>query len=360
MAKFAILRLKKHHQRGTVAAAAAHLTRERECLNADPAKSGENRVWAGEKSVARVVQQWQKRLETVDRKIRGNAVTCIEYVMTYSPEALDKQGKDGYFKSAIDWLAKRHGKENILTVIEHGDEKTPHLHALVVPIRKKVTAKGKAVNALCAKDLCHGRAVLSAMQDDFYLHAGRPAGLDRGKKGSKAHHQTMRGYYANFNHVANYDELPILNVPEKGFFESGKKYQARADEAIQKQGIGYLIALNERRFLRDQKNGKKLADAEALIEAERKRTADALKMAEDAKRQAQMQIVSATEVQRKLEANLAKAEAAYREAQAKREAHVDFIVKATPEQFTERQAKWRAEIEAENRQKRSQGYGYGD
>lgn len=357
--KFAILRLKKHHQKGTVAAASAHLTRERECPNADPTLSKENRTWAGGQTVARIMSTWNDRLGTVDRKVRADAVTCVEYVMTYSPGALDEKGKNGYFKAAIAWLEKRHGKENILTVVEHVDERTPHLHALVVPIRKKTNAKGREVVALAAKDLCHGRATLSAMQDDFYLAAGKAVGLDRGRKGSRAHHQTIRGFYANISRVGSTVNLPILTLPEKDFLEGNKAYLARAQEAVNKQGFGYMGAIITSRELRAPENAQRAQDAEKDAREARREAEAEKKAAEAAKNELwASKDLTRTEITR-VHAELTrerekreKAEIAYREAQAKREAHVKFIVSATPEEFRERQAQWRKEIAEERDQGR--------
>ena len=44
-----------------------------------------------------------------------------------------------YFAMALDFIAERVGKQNILSAVVHMDEKTPHMHLCFVPI----TPEGK-------------------------------------------------------------------------------------------------------------------------------------------------------------------------------------------------------------------------
>lgn len=203
---FAILRTKKLHGAHGVAWAAQHNHRERDTPNANPERTPANTVLAGAQTTDQVMAIWRDRTATVERKIRSNAVTAIEYMVTASPDAFER-GKlnDGYFRDALKWVEKRHGKENILTAVIHRDETTPHLHVLVVPIHKKtkkytnrVTKETteREVVALDAKSCLNGPKALSAMQTAFASEIGASWGLKRGAEKSSATHEEIAAWYA--------------------------------------------------------------------------------------------------------------------------------------------------------------------
>lgn len=124
-------------------------------------------------------------------KYRKDAVIGLEYFVGASPQWFDgktREQQDAYFRESIDWLEKRHGKENVVGWSIHRDETSPHLVAYVVPISDRGT--------LNAKQWTGGAAALSKMQTDFAKNVGARNDLERGIEGSKAHHQTIKGFYA--------------------------------------------------------------------------------------------------------------------------------------------------------------------
>lgn len=123
---------------------------------------------------------------------RRDAVLCIEYLITASPEAFTRHGgkmpdTSGYFDQAMTWLSARHGAANIVCAELHLDERSPHLVAYITPL----TQDGR----LSARDFLGGPATLRRMQTDFHQRCGKPFGLARGIEGSKATHQAVRAYY---------------------------------------------------------------------------------------------------------------------------------------------------------------------
>lgn len=54
---------------------------------------------------------------------------------------------DEWCDDNIEWLQESFGKDNFVSVVLHMDEKTPHIHATVVPIvtgdRRKICEKKK-------------------------------------------------------------------------------------------------------------------------------------------------------------------------------------------------------------------------
>jgi chromosome segregation ATPase len=93
---------------------------------------------------------------------------------------------------ALKWAYKEFGKKNVLSAELHLDETTPHLHMMVLP----ETPEGR----LSAKIVVGDRNRLSALQDS-YAEALSPLGIDRGVKGSKAKHTSIRQYYTETSKI---------------------------------------------------------------------------------------------------------------------------------------------------------------
>lgn len=186
---YAIMRCAKLSSFGSVGGSLKHCFRERETLNADKSKTEHNTHFYA-KSSDDAFRRLRERLDT-QVKVRKNAVLCVEYVFTASPEffeGADKEKRTQFFEQSLDWLKEKYGEQNIVVASVHDDEKTPHLSAFVVPI----DAKGK----LNAKGLIGNREQMSKDQDSYHAKVA-DLGLERGIKGSKAKHQTIQQYYAN-------------------------------------------------------------------------------------------------------------------------------------------------------------------
>jgi hypothetical protein len=185
-AHFAILRTAKLKSFGNVGGSLSHTYRTRETTNADPDRAATNEH--SHNSPAEVMQALRDRLPD---KYRKDAVIGLEYFVGASPQWFDgktREQQDSYFRESIDWLEKRHGKENVVGWSIHRDETSPHLVAYVVPMSDRGT--------LNAKQWTGGAATLSKMQTDFAKNVGARNDLERGIEGSKAHHQTIKGFYA--------------------------------------------------------------------------------------------------------------------------------------------------------------------
>ncbi len=184
---YCILRTKKLTAIGSIAGSAMHTFREIPAPNVDASRTHLN--WtAGSKNSVELCGAIKALLP---EKRRKDAVLCIEYLITASPEWLrtaDERQRIAYFNGAIGWLRKRHGKENIVCLNLQRDETSEHLVAYVVPR----TADGR----LSAKDFLGGRAKLTAMQTDFWAQVGRAVGLERGLEGSTTKHTTAKQYSA--------------------------------------------------------------------------------------------------------------------------------------------------------------------
>ena len=115
------------------------------------------------------------------RKMRSDAVAAYDFVVSASPEEMSKmppERQKQYFANAADFFKSRYGEKNVITAVVHMDEKTPHLHLLLVPEKDgRVSAK-----ALFNKQEMHD------LQDNFYNQVSSQFGLERGEAGSKAKH----------------------------------------------------------------------------------------------------------------------------------------------------------------------------
>lgn len=228
--KYGILRLTKLGGKGgygksKLAAAARHNLRERDAPNARPEDRDRNIYLAGAKTAKDLMKLWE---ELAPEKVRTNAVHALEYVMSASPEEMDKMGNiqsEDYLRDAYAWVEEKHGAENILSAVIHMDETTPHLQVLVIPLDER----GK----LNAREIVGNATDLSAMQTDYAERVCAKYGLERGLMRSGATHETIKSFYAR----ANANENLSLNLPERatgGFMgrgrETDEEYRGRLSE----------------------------------------------------------------------------------------------------------------------------------
>lgn len=152
----------------------------------------------------------------LSRQVGKNQVKVIRVILSGTHEnmiRIQQEGKlDDWCKDNIDWLKKEYGEENVVAATLHLDERTPHIHASVVPIvrgerRKKNTNKKQEEQVpkrqykkknpnrprLCCDDVM-ARDKLTQYQDS-YGDAMAKYGLERGVKGSEARHITTSEFY---------------------------------------------------------------------------------------------------------------------------------------------------------------------
>ena len=217
---FAVLHLDKAS--GNDAAMTAHIERTIEPKNADRTRTHLNReLITFPDDVTNRTNAIQHRIETagVTRKISQNQVRAIRIMLSGSPDEMKRIEKSGHLddwcRDNIDWLKQTFGADNLVSAVLHLDEKTPHIHATVVPIvsgeRRKAkteTAEGKKkykkknlnTARLCADDIM-ARDKLKSYQDS-YAKTTNKYGLQRGIEGSEARHITTQQYYREL-HLQN-------------------------------------------------------------------------------------------------------------------------------------------------------------
>ena len=233
----------------------------------------------------------QHRIRTAgSRKVSKNQTKAIRVMLTGTHEQMMKIANDGKLDSWIDanlkWLRETFGNENLVSCVLHMDEKTPHLHATVVPIvtgerirRKREGEKKyetKSGPRLSADDVMR-RTKLHEYQNS-YAKAMKPFGLQRGIVGSTAKHQTNSEYYRQ--QVIQYEEdiaklqadvekaqegrNTILAWFGKGDLAKTKKELADKDRLIaelnkQIELQAEKVRLQEQHKIRNRKTAKRLS-----------------------------------------------------------------------------------------------------
>jgi len=267
--KYAILRTQKLKSGQAVRRSLTHAFREQDTPNADPSKTPDN-THIGAQDVGEALDKFNARLPD---KVRKNAVLCVEYLVTGSPDAMKamtRQQQDAYFADALKWLQVRHGAENVVYAGVHRDETTPHMYAYVVPLDER----GK----LNCRSFLGGAKALGEMQTDFAKRVGLAHGLERGLEGSKARHTTIGQYYTRVN-AAMAPKTPAIDIPDAKLLEGKDGYGQRVAKAVIEQVAPELTALRAKAAHTDlaQQQAQAAEQARARSEAYAKQQAAALK-----------------------------------------------------------------------------------
>jgi hypothetical protein len=206
---YAIIRIAKLTSQAHAHNATTHNYRQHEVSNADPAAQHPNLEFINHAKTDYWTLAEARIAEEVTRKVRPDQVRAVEVIMTGSPEAFirDKNGRAADYSNSkwlednLNFLKERYGEKNIVSFTIHQDEKTPHVHAVVIPI----TVDGR----LSAKDIFN-REGLRQLQTD-YAQAMQPHGMSRGIEHSQAEHQPMRRQYGQ--EAENARQVAVLSKP---------------------------------------------------------------------------------------------------------------------------------------------------
>lgn len=133
-------------------------------------------------SYQKEIMDYINKTKVSTKAVRKDAVVVTDWIVTSdknffenkSPEETEK-----FFKTAVDFFGNRYGYENLKYATVHLDEKTPHMHLGVVPIRD-----GK----LSAKTIFN-RNELRDIQSELQNHFEKNGfDLERGIEGSESKH----------------------------------------------------------------------------------------------------------------------------------------------------------------------------
>ena len=210
---YAVLHLEK--AKGTDSRMSAHIERTVHPKNADRTRTHLNRELVQfPEGVRNRTQAIALRIETagIRRKVSANQVKAIRILLTGSNKDMKQMEAEGriedWCNDSLKWIRETYGEQNLVSAVLHMDEKTPHIHATVIPIvtgerrkagqeeqngKKKYRKKNPQDVRLCADDVM-ARHRLKHYQDT-YAQAMNKYGLQRGVDGSLAKHISTMQYY---------------------------------------------------------------------------------------------------------------------------------------------------------------------
>lgn len=198
--------MKKIKDRSQLNSAVSHNFRLYHVPNADPEKTKLNQNLTLTKNFGDIVARLENKFIKHKIKPRKDSVQVCEFILTASPEFFlnHPERKQDWINQNIKFI-KEEFNENILSVVLHEDETTPHFHILMTPI----TSDGR----LSCKDIYGGSSKLSALQTR-YSNSMSPLNLKRGAENSSARHTTVKEFYSLVNTLKNFNANQLDQIAE--------------------------------------------------------------------------------------------------------------------------------------------------
>lgn len=211
--------------------------------HADPKKKHLNKnfeVFQGREklSLSKAIQDRVKEGYTSTRKIRANTVMYKTHILTGTHEDMKRIFSNE--KTANDWIEKNKefinkefGEKNVVRFTLHLDEKTPHIHAITVPI----TNDGR----LSAKEIV-GNKVIMQQRQDRYAEAMKDFGLERGLRNTGITHENATAYYSRISEAEK--NVSVLEI--KAEKNSLGVYKSDSVQMLEKAFNSANLALNDK------------------------------------------------------------------------------------------------------------------
>jgi hypothetical protein len=266
---YAIFRVAKRKTGSSVAAMSRHALRETAVPNAI-AGGPKPEVLAGARSTQELMQALHAGIAQA-KALGGSqgftkaSTPVLDILVTTSADdagRIGKAGQDDYFRRGLAYIAQAFGgRANILTACVHRDETTPHLQVLVMPLDRET-------NRFAASKMIGGPVGLSEHQDKFHEAAGKPHGLLRGEKRSRAKHVPVRALYAAMN--AGHDAPKAVEVPPAPGMIDRLKPDYLAKKKAHEDALAANAAQREK-LLAQAKAGRMMHPALMARQAERYR-----------------------------------------------------------------------------------------
>jgi hypothetical protein len=228
LANFAIMRIEKRKDIGSVRRCAAHHLRTAPTPNADPNRGIKVLTGSSDPNDVTMIINGVAS----DLMKRKDAIRAMDVFCGASPEFFAQGGSIREFEAiALAWASETFGPDNIVLAVTHEDESTPHVQMLITP----VTPAGK----LSASHWLDGPKKLRALQNSF-ADAMKPLGLERGIEGSKAKHEDIKTFYGKLEPAAKQakatidkaEEVQILQTAREAKIVAGASQLAQAEAAL--------------------------------------------------------------------------------------------------------------------------------
>lgn len=198
-----ILRFEKIKSFQDLGKSNAHVYRYSNTLNAN--EKIKNKIIFGNGNIVKSVKD---KIKKHNLKTRANSVICIETLLTLSPEFFENNKKEKineFAKEACSFLTENF-KDELVSIVLHLDESTPHIHAHFVPM-----IKDNDGYKLCAKERLT-KITLRNFQKNYNEKMKKINPNISYKAGSNAKHQDIKAYYEIVNSKTNplKEEIELL------------------------------------------------------------------------------------------------------------------------------------------------------
>ena len=211
-------------------------------------------------SYEKQIKDYVNKTKISNRAIRKDAVLCDEWIITSDKQFFenlsDEQTRE-FFETAKNYFAEHYGEENIAYASVHLDEKTPHMHMGIVPMR----------NGTLSSKAMFNRDELKKIQADFpkYL-SDNGFDLERGKVNSETKHLSVKDYKEK--------QQMLENMDAKIDLRQAKMQQLTKDLADKKEALSTVDKIYEDlnglglSDLQEGRLGKKTLGGKVKIEQE--------------------------------------------------------------------------------------------
>ena len=123
---------------------------------------------------------------------------------------------ENWAKDVYDWCVRRYGQENIVGFQVHLDESSPHIHALIIPVRVRAKSDRECVmwSAKFGKNRYEYGQILREMHTSLYEEVGSKYGLERGDSidGRNVQHLHKREYIRKLTKEAKQAEKAVKGL----------------------------------------------------------------------------------------------------------------------------------------------------
>lgn len=118
-------------------------------------------------------EELKKRLNEVPHLNKKSIIVMCEFMIALPPDIREEHPEDErkFFESIYSFMKKDYGEENIIDVVIHKDEITPHMHGYFVPVVKNADGRER----LCAKELIN-RQYLRTLHQRLIKHTEKDLG----------------------------------------------------------------------------------------------------------------------------------------------------------------------------------------
>lgn len=206
----------------------------------------------------KAVERRMSELNT-KRKVRDDQVRAMGFVVSSNDFLPEKKAVE-FLGAAVEWMAERYGRENLLAAEVHLDEGTPHAHIWIAPV---IHDEETGYDRLCAKELFApdkrrrnadgkwevvAQGTMSRLQEDFWEQVSSRWGYERPLSSAqraegyksleayKAHVGTTRSLQAQIDQAAA--RLESVRRRER---EAGERHSELVGELGSVQGLEQAV-----------------------------------------------------------------------------------------------------------------------